>query len=439
MLNPQLWTTGAVAVSNTVDPNFTQATLLDIEAAIAVTPEPGGQAMSRLYLTPTNPYTAGVGLISGAPPADNYTHYEQILLDATTGGYQPTASGAYIAKTHESSTSDVFNRGFNLYENNPKFLAAKAEAGGLGGGVVFFINQGAESLSHLRHISGSNLHMTVYVRPTTGGVIALGGQVVLNPAHNTTAALDTSNFGPAYADGVQQIQNASQTNGNEQGFWVTGQGDNTAVEFWNSTDQNSISTTYNPDATFHVHTHPGTNGPSYADFLASALVGLPGAVITSGGAYSYGFKPEMALGANMDPAETYVFLDSRLLDSPNNGYNSNPQGQRQNSFTDRWVDFINPGYGSKTPAETAAEPYKSVTERFSDCLNDPVGAFETASSSTFVTNCLVQSQVDWTADSLQRENNYGGPRPDRSYTDNGRNYGGDDGNTAPDGSAINGF
>jgi hypothetical protein len=48
-----------------------------------------------------------------------------------------------------------------------------------------------------------------------------------------------------------------------------------------------------------------------------------------------------------------------------------------------------------------------------------------ANSETFA---MEKSKVDGT---------YGGSDTTKSYQDNGRNYGGADGNTAPDGSAIN--
>ena len=129
MVNPALWSVGAVAVSNTVDPNYQQANLPTIEGAIAPNPEPGGQAMSRLYLTPTNPYTPGTGVQSGAPVGYNFDHYQLILQQAPGSGYVPTESGAYIAKTHPGSSSQLFNWGFHTYEASPNFLGAREAAG----------------------------------------------------------------------------------------------------------------------------------------------------------------------------------------------------------------------------------------------------------------------------------------------------------------------
>ena len=59
ILNPTLWSTAAVALSNTTDPSFVQGTLQEMQDATAVSPEEGAQALSRLYLTPHNPYSLG--------------------------------------------------------------------------------------------------------------------------------------------------------------------------------------------------------------------------------------------------------------------------------------------------------------------------------------------------------------------------------------------
>ncbi|WP_234265185.1 DNA/RNA non-specific endonuclease [Hydrogenophaga sp. NFH-34] len=152
MNNPALWTTGAVSFTNTADPAFPQPSLADIEAAIAVSPEPGGLALSRLYITapPANPYTL-------APPNDatvsNAAAYEQLLLDAQAGGYAPIADGTYIAKTHDSSSPEIANRGLNLYHTKPVFVAAEDP---YGGATAFFALQGAQAKNHLSHLQQQN-------------------------------------------------------------------------------------------------------------------------------------------------------------------------------------------------------------------------------------------------------------------------------------------
>ena len=94
LLKPGLWTTAAASFTHSTDPSFIQSNLADIEASIAVTPEPGGRAMSRLYITippaaPTaNPYLDPSAGAPGCDPATtcNQAIYNQLLLDAQANG-----------------------------------------------------------------------------------------------------------------------------------------------------------------------------------------------------------------------------------------------------------------------------------------------------------------------------------------------------------------
>ena len=67
LTNPTLWTTGAVSFSNSTDPNFAQPTIDQMMSALAPPVDPGGLYLGRLYINPTNPYTAGVGVLSTPP------------------------------------------------------------------------------------------------------------------------------------------------------------------------------------------------------------------------------------------------------------------------------------------------------------------------------------------------------------------------------------
>ncbi|MDT4842141.1 hypothetical protein FQZ97_760300 [compost metagenome] len=96
LTNPTLWTTGAVSFSNSTDPSFAQPTIDQMMAALAPPVDPGGLYLGRLYLNPTNPYTAGAGVLSAppsptpetgaTPPAgpliDNHEHYTRALAHA---------------------------------------------------------------------------------------------------------------------------------------------------------------------------------------------------------------------------------------------------------------------------------------------------------------------------------------------------------------------
>ena len=529
MTNPALWTVGATAVSNTVDPAFQQSNLGTIEGAIAPNPEPGGQAMSRLYLTPTNPYTPNTGVQSGSPQGYNYDHYQQIMVDAPVGGYVPTESGAYIAKTHPGTSSQLTNWGFHTYEASPNFVAAQAAAGGRGGGVVVTANQSAESYNHLRAISGSNEHMNAYVRPSGGGVVALRGQVVLNPEHNTNAALETNRYGPAFVAGISDYQGQTVVTGNEAGFWVSGTGNNTQISGWGNGSSDEIRAAYNPDAQFHVHTHPGNTGPSLQDMQASAILnGMPGMVVSSNGNYTYGFQVEAGILPTTDGV--LIFNDrwgasgypgteaTRSPRGPTNGTfsagvtgeatlgqgvqgtlsgaigfdnqgNLNVGGYASGQITGGYLggagiigsvsnSQLNPGI-STNPVSSLNVGTANVTTSASVNLSDPsnvsaarggvgswIGAsvgvgIEGTAATALVSgrdidaaidafsrltgmNNLSSSAYDYRGPDLSRTSpayggTYGGPNRAGSYTDNGSNYGGRDGNTAPNGSAINGF
>ena len=189
--NPALWTTAAVAFSNTTDPSFTQAILGDIESAIAVTPEPGGLALSRLYLTPTNPYADANAGAAGCDAATtcNQAVYNQILLDAAATGYVATASGTHLGKTHDSSSAEIFNRGFNLYQEKPVFLAAQDP---LGGATAFFALQGEQAKTHLQHLQTQNVKLL-------GGTIFFSQQTIKGPGNGATSHWDGSSNDPGAA------------------------------------------------------------------------------------------------------------------------------------------------------------------------------------------------------------------------------------------------
>ena len=72
----------------------------------------GNVVLSRLYLTPTNPYTEGV-----ATPHNNYQTYQGVVADARAGSYQPTVANdnkLYVFKTlggNEHPKSEYLDQG----------------------------------------------------------------------------------------------------------------------------------------------------------------------------------------------------------------------------------------------------------------------------------------------------------------------------------------
>ncbi len=184
ILNPTLWSTAAVALSNTTEPSFVQGTLQEMEDAIAVSPEDGGQALSRLYLTPHNPYSLGSPEADAAEmlanPEGNLARYQQSLEQALLlqDGWRatvPSAEGSgqvYLGKTHESSSAGIFNRGFDNYPDKPVFQAAQDPAGGA---TAFLALQGAQARRHLQHLQSHNAALL-------GGTVFFSQQTLRAPS-----------------------------------------------------------------------------------------------------------------------------------------------------------------------------------------------------------------------------------------------------------------
>ncbi|WP_234264970.1 glycohydrolase toxin TNT-related protein [Hydrogenophaga sp. NFH-34] len=180
--NPALWTTSAVALSSSTNPDFVQMTIDQMMAAIAPTgtyapgeAEPGGLYLGRLYLNINNPYLAGAGVLS-APPADapesgatpptgplidNYQHYALALAyaqskagggasgDEPTGGWQSSVDGQYVGKSHEDSANSLKGKAFNDFIGKAAFQGAQDP---LGGATAFFLIQGEQAKTHLSHL-----------------------------------------------------------------------------------------------------------------------------------------------------------------------------------------------------------------------------------------------------------------------------------------------
>lgn len=181
--NPTLWSTGAVSFSNSADPTFVQATIDQMMQAIAPPSDPGGLFMSRLYLNPENPYTAG-GAFS-APPSptpetgsaaptgpliDNFEHYKRALTHAQANVGDRTQDitrwsetrpelgdgVTYLAKTHTSSAVRLRNTLFDSAPSRAIFEAAQIPTPGATG---FFVVQGAQAKTHLANLQEQNAQL----------------------------------------------------------------------------------------------------------------------------------------------------------------------------------------------------------------------------------------------------------------------------------------
>ena len=203
LLKPGLWTTAAASFTNSTDPSFIQSNLAAIEASIAVTPEPGGRAMSRLYITippaaPTaNPYLDPSAGAPGCDPATtcNQAIYNQLLLDAQANGYSSVGNdglgaSTHIAKTHDSSSDSIYNRGFGSYQNKPVFQAAENPQGGA---TAFFLLQDAAAASHLRVLQNQSV-------ANLGGLIFYTQQTLKGPG---TGLVSRGYDGEVYDPGAE--------------------------------------------------------------------------------------------------------------------------------------------------------------------------------------------------------------------------------------------
>ncbi len=181
LTNPTLWTTGAVSFSNSTDPDFAQPTIDQMMSALAPPVDPGGLYLGRLYINPTNPYTAGVGVLS-APPSptpetgatpptgpliDNHEHYARALAhaqanlgdrhaDITRWSTTDPALGngtAYLAKTHVDSSAELRNLHFDAAPGKPVFQATQTTTAGA---VGYYAIQGEQAKTHLANIQQQN-------------------------------------------------------------------------------------------------------------------------------------------------------------------------------------------------------------------------------------------------------------------------------------------
>ena len=180
--NPDLWSTGAVALShdNAVQPLYVQPTVDQMMATIAPPVDPGGLYLSRLYLNPTNPYVAGAGPLSyppsptpetgsaaptSGPLIDNFEQYRRAYVHALAqitggnagGGWKETlpsdAGVVYLAKSHVDSSPELKNFAWDAFPNKPVFQAAEDPKGGA---TAVFAIQGSLAKTHLANLQLQN-------------------------------------------------------------------------------------------------------------------------------------------------------------------------------------------------------------------------------------------------------------------------------------------
>ncbi|WP_353400613.1 hypothetical protein, partial [Hydrogenophaga sp. 5NK40-0174] len=75
-----------------------------------------------------------------------------LLLDAPLGGYVQTNNLTHLARTHDSSSREIFNEGFHFFNEKPAFIAAQDP---YGGATAFFAFQSEEAMLHLQHLGST--------------------------------------------------------------------------------------------------------------------------------------------------------------------------------------------------------------------------------------------------------------------------------------------
>ena len=421
--------------SNSTDPSFIQATQADLEAAASATVGGAARTGAILYVD-GNPYNNGGTLQN----QQNFTTYNQLYLNAQ-GAYTPIAADdgiTYFTHTGAGSNWGLVGAVIQSAPETGDFQGAKALSNGQGA-VITTVTQNAAAVAHLenlRTVAGSNSFVTAYVRPTTEGMLRLSGQIALNQAYNTSAQLDTSQYGPAFMSGVGDIQGQTLLTGNEAGFWATGTGSNTQIANWGDGSPNSIAAAFNPNAQFHVHTHTSNGSvPSVQDMLASAMLGgMPGMVVSGSSSSAYGFRLETGWLPTPEGQIVFNQRDPRVNDGNMSGYDSygreKPGGY---SDRDRTGDFTT----HAAVGIAGAAMMGGFTSIARGLGSFALGVIGVATGSDVMTHT---PWSDYDGGWNQDQRDYDGrPSPDRSYTDNGHNYGGPNGNTSPDGSAINGL
>lgn len=137
---PSFFGVNANRLSFSDNPTYGQGTLAQMENHTLTIGVPAGNViLSRLYLTPTNPYTQGV-----ATPHNNYQTYQGVVADAQAGSYQLTVANdnkLYAFKTLGTLSSQSQNI---LIKELPAHSVFIANSDPKGGAVAVRVTQSGD-------------------------------------------------------------------------------------------------------------------------------------------------------------------------------------------------------------------------------------------------------------------------------------------------------
>lgn len=277
-------------------PSYGQGTLAQMENHTLTIGVPAGNVvLSRLYVTPTNPYTQGV-----ATPHNNYQTYQGVVADAQAGSYQLTVANdnkLYVFKTLGSMSTQSQNI---LIKELPAHSVFIANSDPNGGAVAVRVTQNGDYAAMQNYFDTVKPYdfswrsaMGAWADGTgrPSNITAELGQYGNAPIGNNEAGAVFANWVMGSSQ-VQQftndLQNRSQASGNEAFgvmAWDANQNKYVMLDPTNtqstsgSVSGNMPTLGNNQFGFFGMHTHSGNAMPSGQDITMTRQLGLDQFVI----------------------------------------------------------------------------------------------------------------------------------------------------------------
>ena len=298
---PSFFGVNANRLTFTDNPSYGSGTLAQMENHTLNIGVPAGNVvLSRLYLTPTNPYTEGV-----ATPHNNYQTYQGVVADAQAGSYQLTVANdnkLYAFKTLGYMSTQSQNI---LIKELPAHSVFIANSDPKGGAVAVRVTQSGDYAAMQNYFdtvkpydfswrSAMGAWADGVNRPSN--ITAELGQFGNMPIGNNEAGAVFANWvqGSSQVQTYQaNLQNQSAQSGNEAFgvlAWDANQNRYVMLDASNvSATSGSVSGNMptlgnNQFGFFGMHTHGGIAMPSGQDYLMTQQLGLDQMVIGNNGA-----------------------------------------------------------------------------------------------------------------------------------------------------------
>jgi hypothetical protein len=484
--NQALFDVQATRFTNTTDAAFGQGTLAQMETHMTqLLPTQGNELFTRMYVSPVNPYPqTPIGAFN------NYVTYDEVIANSQQASYQLTVANdnnLWAFKTLAAPNNQAMNI---LIKELPAHQNFIANSDPMGGAVGVKVNSNGDAAA-LQNYFATTLPYDFSWRSAMGpwangtarpnNVSSALGDYAGAPIGNNEAGAVFFNWVMG-SNQVQQytgnLQAQSQATGNESFgvlAWDSNQNQYVMLAPTNvSATPESVSGTMptpgdGQTAFFGMHTHPGDATPSQQDYVTTQYLGLDQAVVGNNGQgilfatnssnnwtgkkfkfndYATGTPDDSphygatnpSISDNKNGRRGFTFNAPDLGISINGGIANLPNGSTTGSIIitvgDKTINYNNnSGIILGTTFLKAGVAGVAILASPPGYVAIGVGLGVGYVYKTFATddNVLYSVGVSFA------QGTYGGANSAGSYTDNGNNYGGSDGNTAPDGSAINGF